>query len=193
MEKEVKMRNGRRVTIRPLTMDDLDKSFRFFQALPQDDRAYLRVDVTQRNLVEERISLMDKHKVRRLAAFHNDDIVADGALELEPPGWKQHFGEIRIIVAHSFQRNGLGTLMAQELFNLAHVEKVEELVVKLMRPQEGAHRIFRKLGFHEELMLPKYVKDMDGHKQDLIVMRCVMEHLWQEWERHITGFDWSRF
>lgn len=193
MEKKVKMRNGQQVTIRPLTIDDLDKSFAFFQALPEEDRAYLRVDVTQRDIVEERISMSEKHKAHRLVALHNDNIVADGALELEPPGWKQHFGEIRLIVAHSFRRNGLGTLMAGELFNLAQVGKVDELVVKLMRPQEEAHRIFRKLGFHEELMLPSYVKDLTGHKQDLIVMRCDLEHIWQEWEHRITGFDQSRF
>jgi len=193
MEKKVKMRNGRQVTIRPLTVDDSDQSFAFFQALPEKDRAYLRVDVTQRDLVEERIRQMEKMKVRRLVALHNDKIVADGALELEPPGWKHHFGEIRLIVAHSFQRHGLGYLMARELFNLAQVEKVEEIVVKMMRPQVGAHRIFRKLGFHEELMLPNYVMDMSGHKQDLIVMRCDLEHIWKEWEHHIAGSDWSRF
>jgi ribosomal protein S18 acetylase RimI-like enzyme len=193
MDKTVKMRNGQQVTIRPLTIDDSGKSFAFFQALPPEDRAFLRVDVTQRHLVEARIRLMDEQKVKRLVAVHNGDIVADGALELEPDGWKQHFGEIRLIVAHHLQRQGLGTLMAHELFSVAQGEKVEELVVKLMRPQEGAHRIFRKLGFHEEATLPKYVKDVSGHKQDLIVMRCVLDHIWQEWEHQVTGFDWSRF
>jgi hypothetical protein len=65
-------------------------------------------------------------------------------------------------------------------------------VVKMMRPPAAARGIFRKLGFREEVLLPEYVSDLEGHRQDLIVMRCDLKALWRELEDYIAGFDMWR-
>ncbi len=192
MEKKAKLKDGTEVLIRPMRKDDVNRSFDFFQALPMDDRAYLRVDVTKRWVVEARINSMEMGGVKRLVAVVDDEIVADGSIEMAGHSWKKHMGELRLIVARPFQRKGLGMLMARELFTVAAGEKIEEIVVKMMRPQVAARGIFRKLGFHEEIMLPEYVEDLGGHKQDLIVMRCDIEALWRELEDYIAGFDMWR-
>ena len=67
-----------------------------------------------------------------------------------------------------------------------------EIVVRMMRPQIAARSIFRKLGFHEETVLPDYVKDLEGHKQDMILMRCDLQALWNELEDFISTWDWQR-
>jgi L-amino acid N-acyltransferase YncA len=193
MGKEVVLKDGTTVVIRPLTTEDLDRSFAFFEELPAEDRAYLRHDVTRRKIVEQRIRTMESKGVRRLAAVDDDDrIVADAALELESTGWKQHVGELRLIVARPYRRRGLGMLMARELYSVAAEAKVEELIVKMMRPQVAARSIFRRLGFHEETLLPDYVKDTSGKKQDLILMRCDLEALWRELEDFMASRDWQR-
>ena len=51
---------------------------------------------------------------------------------------------------------------------------------------------FRKLGFHEETVLPDYVRDLEGHKQDMILMRCDLQALWSELEDFISTWDWQR-
>ena len=117
--KPVRLKDGREALIRPMTRDDLDSSFVFFQALPREDRAFLRYDVTKRAVVERRIRNMEAGKAKRIVAVVDDGIVADGALELEGHGWKEHVGELRLIVAREHQRNGLGMLMARELYHLA--------------------------------------------------------------------------
>jgi L-amino acid N-acyltransferase YncA len=192
MAEKVKLKDGGTVTIRPMRADDLERSFAFFKALPEEDRAYLRSDVTQRSVVRRRIQQMKKGNIHRLVALARDKIVADGALERETSEWQKHVGELRLIVARDYQRKGLGALMARELYKLAAAEKVEEILVRMMRPQQGARRIFRRLGFHEEIVLPDYVKDLKGHKQDLIVMRCDLEGLWQEMEEYLSLSDWQR-
>ena len=116
----------------------------------------------------------------------------DAALELESQGWKEHVGELRLIVARPFQRKGLGTLMARELYLLAAREKVEEIVVKMMRPQSAAYSIFKKIGFVEDATLSEYVKDRSGSKQDLIVMRCDLRSLMKEMENYLAESDWQR-
>lgn len=192
MEKNVKLKDGTELIIRPLRKDDLDRSRAFFQALPPEDRLYLRRDVTQREVVRQRLRAMKLNQVKGLVAVHGDEIVADGMLELEGREWKEHIGELRLIVARHFQRKGLGTLMARELYFLAASEKVEEIVVKMMRPQIAARSIFKRLGFREDATFREYVKDRGGTRQDLIIMRCDLKALWREMEDYLTETDWQR-
>lgn len=192
MEKKAKLKDGSEVLIRELKNDDLDKSLAFFRALPKEDRAYLRVDVTKRDVVERRINAMESEEISRLVAVVDGEIVADGSLEREHQEWKKHIAELRLIVAHPYQRKGLGLLMARELFALAASRKVEEILVRIMAPQVGALSIFKRLGFHQDAVLHDYVKDIDGEKHDLILMRCDLESLWRKLGDFMTDFDWQR-
>ena len=191
-EKHVKLKDGSDVLIRPMRQDDLDRSLKFFAALPREDRAFLRVDVTKRSLVEERMFDIETGSVRRIVAILEDEIIADGALELAGHGWKEHAAELRLIVARNQQRKGLGMLMARELYAEANAEHVQELVVKMMRPQNAAHSIFKRLGFRNQTVLPEYVKDREGKLQDMILGRCNLKVLWDELEDYFAEFDYPR-
>jgi L-amino acid N-acyltransferase YncA len=192
METHARLKDGTEIVIRPMTQDDIDKSWAFFRKLPQEDRAYLRVDVTKRDVVEKRIRDMRNGDVKRLVALAGDEIVADGALELAGAGWKRHVAELRLIVGKAYQRKGVGMLLARELYTLASAEKVEDVVVEMMAPQVAARRIFQKLGFKEEALFPSFVKDITGRKQDLIVMRSALGALWHELEEQMDLYDWQR-
>ena len=190
MDKVVSLKDESEVRIRLEKREDLEATLAFFRALPDEDRQYLRGDVTKREVVERRFRAIDAGTVERLLALVNDHIVAEGALELGGHEWTAHVGELRLIVSRPFQRKGLGMLMARELYGLAAKHKVEQIVVTMMRPQVAARNIFKKLGFHEELTLPHHVRDRSGRSQDLILMRCDLEALWQEIENLYTMTDW---
>jgi len=192
MEKKAKLKDGTEVLIRELRMDDIDKSIAFFRSLPDEDRAYLRSDVTNRDIVEKRISNTQWSDTIRLVAVVDDQIVADGSLEMERDEWKKHLAELRLIVARPYQHRGLGKIMARELYLLAAGKKVEEIVVKMMAPQKRAKTIFKKLGFHKDAIFHDYVKDIHGARHDLVVMRCDLEGLWQKLGDHMTLSDWQR-
>ena len=68
MKKMLRLKDGTQVLIRPMTLDDLDRAFAFFKGLPEEDRIFLRFDVTQRDLLEERIRMVETGKVKRLVA-----------------------------------------------------------------------------------------------------------------------------
>lgn len=192
MEKTEALKDGTKVTIRGLESRDLDRLMKFYSTLPPEDRKYLRIDVTKREVVQQRIELAKKDNVFRLIALCDDEIVADGALELSGEEWRKHQGELRVIVARPFQHKGLGMIMVRELYFLAVEKNVDQVIVKMMRPQIAAQRIFRKLGFREELLIPDYVQDMAGEKQDLIIMTCNIKELWKELEHFYTDSDWQR-
>jgi len=192
MEKIETLKDRTKVLIRELHINDLDRLMKFYSALPVEDRKYLRIDVKDRKIVEQRIKLTKTGNVFRLVALFEDEIIADGALELSAEEWRKHQGELRVIVAKPFQHKGLGMIMVRELYFLAVEKKVELVVVKMMRPQIAAQRIFRKLGFREELLIPDYVEDLSGEKQDLIIMTCNIKDLWNELGLFYSDSDWQR-
>lgn len=189
MEKKFQLRDGTEFMIRPPTANDIDRSFAFFQELSPDDKAYLRVDVSKRVIVAERLRVTGLNNVRRLVALDGDKIIADGAIELRTHGWESHIAELRLLVASDFKGKGIGGKMAEELYLTASKEKVEEIVVKVMSPHKDSRAIFNKIGFKEDVILKDYVKDISGKKHDLVLMRCDLDGLWKEIEDYFHEGD----
>ena len=77
---KVKLKDGTEVNIRPLERGDADRSRVFFLNLPEEDRAYLRVDVTDKDFVRRRYDAMASGKIVRLIAEVDGEIIADGSL-----------------------------------------------------------------------------------------------------------------
>jgi L-amino acid N-acyltransferase YncA len=192
MQKKETLKDGSHVHIRTLTLKDLDKLMKFYRSLPDKDRRYLRVDVLNRDVVAQRIKRTKTGDIVRIVALHRNRIVADGTLELSTEEWKKHQAELRVNVAKDFQHKGLGTIMLRELHYIAAKERVEKAVVRFMRPQAAARNICRKLGFHEEIVIPDYVRDQKGKTHDMVIMTANMKDFWNELEHFYSGADWRR-
>jgi len=186
------LKDGTKLFIRTLTFDDLEKLMNFYHSLPYEDRKYLRIDVTNKDMVKKRIKAVEEGSAFRIIAIHNDDIISIGSLELATDDWRRGQGELRVLVSKNFQRKGLGMIMIRELYMLAVQQKVDTVVAKMMRPQIAARKICRKLGFREELFLPDYVHDLDKKEQDLVIMICDIKDLWKEIEFFYKDSDWRR-
>ena len=189
MKKEL-LKDGTEVTIRNLTMNDLDRLMQFYSELPLNDRRYFRVDVTKRDVVAQRIKQMRQGNFFRLVALYDDKIIADGNLELSAEEWRKDQGELRVIVAPNFQHKGLGMIMLRELYDLAAHKNVKNVIVRIMRPQKAARAICHKLGLREETIIPDYVRDISGKKQDMIIMKGDMKDFWKELEHFYQDSDW---
>ena len=192
MDKTETLKDGSKVTIRNLTIEDLDRLMSFYQSLPEEDMKYLRVDVTNRNIVKQRIEAAESANTFRIIALKGDTIIADGALELTTEEWRRHQGELRVIVAEEFRRKGVGMIIMREVYFLAIEKKVEKVIAKMMKPQAAARKICQTLGFHEEVLIPDYVKDQTGKSQDLVIMTCDIQELWKELDQFYMDSDWER-
>lgn len=192
MKKTEILKDGTEVVIRKLRLDDLDRLMEFYGELPDKDKKYFRVDVTNREVVKQRIKQTRTGNFFRLIALLGDEIIADGNLELSTEEWRKGQGELRVIVAEKYQHKGLGTIMLRELYYLAAQEKVEKIVVRIMRPQKAARAICHKLGLYEEHIIPDYVRDSTGKLQDMIIMTGDMTEFWKELEHFYQDSDWRR-
>lgn len=192
MKKNMALKDGRELTVRELALDDLESLMKFYVSLPKNDRKYLRIDVTDDNLVKDRILDAVKKKDIRLIVNDGNQIIASGALEFSRDDWRKNLGELRLIVARRFQHQGVGLMLARELYYQAAENGVNKLVVKMMKPQTNAQNMVRKLGFRKKSTIPDYVTDQYGKLQDLVIMTCDMKEFWKEMEHDYRDSDWRR-
>jgi RimJ/RimL family protein N-acetyltransferase len=167
--------DGTKVLIRNLTEEDFDKSFKFFTDLPEEDRFYLRVDVTDPEIVRHRLKCEEYLNVFRIVAEEEGRIVGDGVLEWPKFGWMAHVGELRTLVSEDFRRRGLATLLFRQLFIRGVREGLEKFEARMMVDQVRARKCVEKLGFTEEGILPGFVMDLKGESHDLVIMSSDVE------------------
>jgi RimJ/RimL family protein N-acetyltransferase len=184
------LKDGTAVTLRPPTMDDLERLRQFFLNLPPEDRRYFRVDVTQKEVVERRIRQAESGEAQRLMALVGDEVVGVGGLEFSGEGWHRHLGEIRVIVAQDYRRQKLGALLVSELFGEAQKLGIEKVVVKMAAPQTAARKICERLGFQVDAVLPDHVKDAEGKAHAQVVMSCTLDEMWKELQDFQRTDDW---
>lgn len=165
-----KCRDGRVVAVRPLVRDDLEPLLRFFAALPEEDRLHLRVDVTQRDIVERRMMPPPHWNVVRLIAQQGPRIVAEASLANRSYGFGSHVGEERLLVAADFRHNGLGSYLARRMIGHAVAADLQKITVELMEDQTHVARFFEQLGFEREGVLADFVKDIRDRHHNLLVM-----------------------
>ena len=174
--KTVTLRDGLTVALRPLIVDhDREEICRFFDRVPEDDRAFLKEDVIDRGEVESWLDRVDPETETVMVAEAADRIVGTAILRRDAHGWARHVGEIRVVADPATRRQGLGHVLAETIFAIAVRIGLEKMVAQMMSDQAGALRVFELLGFHPEATLRNHVKDRYGHKHDLVIMANDLE------------------
>jgi len=186
------LKDGAEIFIRDMDpKQDFEALMKFYSDLPAEDRRYLRIDVTNRKTMEQRIKLMDFGYHFRILALFGGEIIGKGVLELPFEEWRRHQGELRVIISRAFQRRGVGMILMRELYRLALRKNVDTVTVWMMKPQEAALNLARKMGFHDQSVLPDYVKDQNGEMQDLYILKAKITDLTKEIEQKFGPIDWS--
>ena len=187
--KNIKLKSGVEIVLRPMEKGDEESLLEFFKKLPEADRRFLRDDVTQRETIHGWVNNMDFREVLPIVAVTKEgEIVGDGTLHMNLHGWSKHVGEIRIVVAASFQRQGLGRLLAKELIQNAVNFGLDKVVAHVMDNQKGALNAFTNLGFIPEATLRKHVTDVNGLKRDLVILSNHVESLWHQMEEMVEDY-----
>jgi L-amino acid N-acyltransferase YncA len=182
--KEVKVRDGSTVVLRPFERKDTDSLFAFFVKLPESDRMFLKDNVTDRAVVERWATELNYEKVFPILAWKGNDVVANATLHKNLGGWMKHVGAIRIVIAREYQRKGLGSILANELFLRALKSGLEKIVAEMMETQQGTKKVFEKLGFLQEAVLRGQVRDQMGVRHDLLVLTKDLEEFWADIQNH---------
>jgi RimJ/RimL family protein N-acetyltransferase len=168
--KEITLKDGIRVTFRPMVRDDVDGLWDFFRQIPLEEKMYLREDVDRKEEVERWARNLDYDTVLPILAFSEGRVVGDATLHRNRTGWKQRVGTIRIVIAQDFRHRGLGTAMIRELRHLGEKASLHYLLAEVIEEQKAAIRALEKLGFERMVVYRNYVNDQRGHLHNLVVL-----------------------
>jgi RimJ/RimL family protein N-acetyltransferase len=188
ISKNVTLRDGTVVLIRSTKVQDGQALEAFFRSLPEEDRQFLRDDVTKPGFVDAYVGRFDYDRVIPIVAEHEGEIVSEATLYRTHHGWTSHVGVIRMVVGRSFQHRGLGTEMARVLVKVAISLALDKLVAEVVDNQVGAMKAFEKLGFQHEATLKGHVKDIYGRRRDLFVMTNDVSYIWEAMESLVEHY-----
>ena len=153
----------------------------FFLRVPEDDRYYLKEDVTSPEVVGGWIEHMDYSRALPLIALDNQRIVADGTLHRRRAGARSHLAEIRIVVDPEYRSKGVGSALMRELISIAEDSGLEKVIFELVADEQAdAKAAASSLGFVQLSIIPNHIKDLRGRLHDLLIMELPLGK-WRQW------------
>lgn len=188
--KQVTLKDGLTVQLRPMAPEDYDATRAFFHRLSEDDRRYLRFNVTDSRAFEDWMARSSEPDfILQLLALSGGEVVGNGTLIHNPFSWTSHVASIRLIVDPKYRRHGLGLLLACEISHIGMAQEIEKLIAEMATSQADARRIFEHLGFEEKAVFKGQIKDWAGHKHDMVIMGLDLTATWLELqEAHLKDF-----
>jgi L-amino acid N-acyltransferase YncA len=176
--KNITLPDGLILKLRPMTRDDQYGLYTFFVSLPQEDRRFLRNDVTDRKLIEKWVRNLNYDRVLPILAVDDGRIVANATLHYQTFGWGRHVAEVRVTITPEFQHRKLGRALLEEITRLASQSKVKKLLARIVTTREGVIKAFERDGFQKLTVLKNYVKDL--HQQQYADIALLVKELQAE-------------
>lgn len=156
-----------------------DALLTFFADLPEGDLTFIKEEVTDPDTVRSWAG--DTSPGGRWVAVDGDRVT--GYVAVRPlPGWSDHVGEVRLVVAPSARGSGLGRELARKALLEAVGAGLSKLVVEVVAEQGAALALFTDLGFSGEALLRDHIRDRGGQLRDLMVLA---HHVGETW----SGMD----
>ncbi len=181
--RELKLSDGRRVSLRLMEAADRQRVLSFAQSLPPDDLLFLRTDITEPALVDEWIGNLEKGATVTVLAEVDGKLAGYASLHLEQARWTRRVGEIRVQVGVPYRGVGLGRQHAAQIFGLGQARGLKKMAAMMTPDQAGARAAFEKIGFSVEALLQDWVVDRKGRPRDLLIMSHDLEGL----SDHVTA------
>jgi L-amino acid N-acyltransferase YncA len=181
--RELKLSDGRRVSLRLMEAADKKRVLSFAQSLPPDDLLFLRTDITEPALVDEWIGNLEKGATVTVLAEVDGKLAGYASLHLEQALWTRRVGEIRVQVGVPYRGVGLGRQLAAQIFRLGQARGLKKMAAMITPDQAGARAAFEKIGFSVEALLQDWVVDRKGRPRDLLIMSHDLEGL----SDHVTA------
>ena len=181
--KEVGLRDCSRVLVRSLEEGDGQALLDFFLRIPEEERFFLKEDVTAPDVVHRWIRERDFRRALALLALDGSRIVADAVLIRRRGNSRSHVGEIRVVVAPEYRDHGLGTALIRELCDIADDAGLEKVTFELVADKEQeAIRAAEWLGFLRVATIEGGAVDPSGHHHDVVLMAMPLGR-WYHWTK----------
>ena len=181
--KDMMLRDGDKVLVRPLELEDNIRLLEFFERIPEEERYYLKENVASAKVIHGWTTNMDFSKVIPIVAVAGDAIVADATLHLNRTPARHHLAEVRVMVDPAYREVGLGGRLIRDILDIAAGLGLAKVVFELVAQREKEAVVAaERVGFKEVATLEDRVNDFWGNYQDLVMLEIPVTDRERRWK-----------
>ena len=151
--KQVTIRDGTKVTLRPETVNDLETVWQMFSTISIETQRYLPIPAT-RERVESWFSDIDYTKVLPILGSvetsEGTRVIASATLQFHQLDAYKHRAEFGITVHDDYQNKGLGTILTRYMLDIAREHGLKKVDLKVVSHNARAIHVYEKQGFQKE-------------------------------------------
>ena len=182
----VKLNDGQDIELIPARQGNRSAIVKFAKGLSEQDLLFLRVDITQPEVVDNWLNNIENGDTVSLLAWQDQNVVGYATVDRNRARWTRRVGEIRVNVAPTLRGQGLGRHLTGKIFDIARRIGLKKLVAHMTVDQVGAQAAFTRLGFRPEALLTDYIEDRLGETHDLTVMSYDIDGLSDQVDSPLT-------
>jgi L-amino acid N-acyltransferase YncA len=170
--KFVTLTNGRKVMFRFINGQDHGGLTELYSEAPPEASRLMKQDVFDPEKLNEWLDHLDYCRLIPLIAIDLEGNQPIGiALLHRGQHTARHVGEIQqVFVCRPFQGLGLGSLMLQELINLAQKDSLQWLKAEVAVEQKNAVKAFEAKGFSIKAFLEDFLIGKDGVTHNVLLL-----------------------
>ena len=172
MEKrKVRLKDGREVTIRFMTIEDKEKLLEMFSSMSKEALRWSMAPYT-REVIERWMNNIQN--LIPLVAEHDNRIVGYGSiLKFTHPRLKGN-GDLAMYLHQGFHGVGLGTAMTELLLKLAKEHQMHRLRLYVVADNRIAVHLYEKFGFKLEGKMKDSFFGEDKKYHDMLIMGKIL-------------------
>ena len=121
--KAIKLKDGSSCRLRPLKKEDEKAFHKFFLAVPEPERMFIKHRVTEPEVIREWCQQIDLGRNLPLLALMDNKIVGAATLHQQLGGWKRHVGRVSVLVLPQYRGRGLARGLVSEIVALARGDR----------------------------------------------------------------------
>jgi len=169
---KVKLKNGREVTIRFLTVDDKDRLFQMFSSMSEKALAWSMAPYTIE--IIQRWTDNIKNYIPLVAEYENK-VVGYAGIYKYPHARRREVGDLFIYLHQDFHNVGLGKAIVEKLLELAKKEKMHKIELEAVADNEVAIHLYKKSGFQVEGVSRDSFFGSDGRYHAMVKMGLLLD------------------
>ena len=169
--KDINVKDGSKIKLRPLKRTDEKEFHALFEAIPEQERMFIKHRVTDPAVIRDWCQNIDLGRnLPLLATDGGSKIVGVATLHQQLGGWKRHIGRVSVLVQPKVRGRGIARALVQEIVDIARMTGLEKVEAEFIGGQATAIHMFAMLGFSELWRREDYVKDMQAISHDYVLM-----------------------
>ncbi|MFX1253336.1 MAG: GNAT family N-acetyltransferase [Promethearchaeota archaeon] len=165
------LKDGKEVILRLLVLDDRKRLAEMFSSMSDESLKWSMAPYTVQ-VIDRWLSNI-AHLIP-LVAEYNNKIIGYAAIFKYPHARRKGIGSLLIYIHHEFHNVGLGTIMMEQLLQIAKKEHLHKIELAVVAANKQAIRLYEKVGFVIEGVSQDSFLGHDGKYYNMVHMGIII-------------------